>query len=290
MNAKEVFVGFMAEKKAEGVSNRTIEAYSYAIEPLIVSHPQLPYKKHIIQEYVYSNNWSQQKRAFIYRHVNVFFNWAFREHGIDNVMTRILRPRIKGTTVRLYLTASEVRLLDLFLNDPEEEEHIRTRNKAMLYTLLDTGIRVGELLSMRFENIYEDSMLVNGKTGPRLAPLSRVTRSLIFSLPQYADGYVWHGLNRGANTPRLTRSGVRCITKKKLSRIGFAGKKGPHTFRHTFAVLALRLGMDIISVRDTMGHASIKTTEQYLKLAQDEVIESHHEHTPLQLITETQNV
>ncbi|GAG46729.1 unnamed protein product, partial [marine sediment metagenome] len=53
MNTSRAFEVFMAEKKAQGLSERTLEAYSYAAKPLVGACPRLPCKPQIIQKYIY---------------------------------------------------------------------------------------------------------------------------------------------------------------------------------------------------------------------------------------------
>jgi len=277
MNTSRAFEVFMAEKKAQGLSERTLEAYSYAAKPLVEACPRLPCKPQIVQDYIYDNNWSQEKRAFVYRHVRAFMRWIAKKYQIANPMDAVLPPRVKRKQVK-YLSRAEIQMVDVWLRDG--------RDKALIYTLLDTGIRVGELLGIRPEDIREEDMLVDGKTGMRAVPISPATKHLLLSLPAYKDGYIFHGQNKGKNSPRLTRNGVRQLTDHYLSIIGFSGKHGPHVFRHTFAVHALLLGMDIITLRTVMGHTSTQTTEQYLHLAHEDVVRQHHAHTPLQIIAD----
>ena len=106
------FEVFVAEKKAQGVSPRTLEAYSYAAKPLIAMSPRLPCKPVILQKYIYDNNWSQEKREFVYRHVRAFMTWFCKREELPNPMGSILRPRVPKKDVK-YLSRDQLRLMDV---------------------------------------------------------------------------------------------------------------------------------------------------------------------------------
>jgi integrase len=268
MNSRELYDGFITRKRASGLSPRTIEAYDYAILPFIQLYPDLPVSPEKIETYIYQNGWSQQKRAFVFRHLRAFCRWYSRKLKEDNPMFDVIKPRIKLDTVR-YLTKDEIQRLYM-------EVSTNKRDKAIILTLLDTGIRVGELLSIKLSSLDTDILQVTGKTGPRIVPISPTVTQLLkeIALP---SGEIFG----------ITKSRIYRIISYYLTKIGFDGKKGPHTFRHTFAVHALRNGMDIVTVSKTMGHKTIVQTQQYLRLAQEDMTEAHTRFSPLNLITDT---
>lgn len=265
MNSTELYTQFITRKRASGLSPRTIEAYDYAILPFLELNPELPVPSERIEPYIYDNQWSQQKRAFVFRHLRAFCRWYSRKLGQDNPMLDVLKPRVKLDTVR-YLTKGEIQTLYSELSNNK-------RDRAIVLTLLDTGIRVGELLSITTSSLDTNILQVNSKTGPRVVPISPCITQLLkeIALP---SGEVFG----------ITKSRVYRIIAHYLGKIGFDGKRGPHTFRHTFAVHALRNGMDIVTVSKTMGHKTIVQTQQYLRLAQEDMTEAHTKFTPLNLV------
>ena len=69
-----------------------------------------------------------------------------------------------------------------------------------------------------------------------------------------------------------------------MKQAGIEGPKlGPHRIRHGFAKTYLMNGGDLRSLQEIMGHASITTTEEYLRYADKEIIRKHHMFTPLKL-------
>lgn len=265
MKSKELYDQFITRKQVSGLSERTIEAYNYANLAFIQAYPELPVPPEEIEKYIYSNNWSQQKRAFVYRHLRAFCRWYSRKLKQENPMLDVLRPRVKLEPIR-YLTKEEIQRVC-------HEVSYNKKHKAIVLTLLDTGIRVGELLSIKVCNLDSDILQVNGKTGPRVVAISPYISQLLkeIALP---SGEVFG----------LSKSRIYRIIAHYLNKIGFEGKKGPHTFRHTFAIHALRNGMDIISVSKTMGHKTIVQTQQYLRLTQEDITEAHTKFSPLNFI------
>ena len=94
--------------------------------------------------------------------LKTFFIWVEHEGIGRNVMDGLPAPRVRKRLRRVLTDEECERLL----------EHCYTkRDYAMLVVLMDTGMRVGELASMRHENLLLDGVIVSGKSGERLRSL-----------------------------------------------------------------------------------------------------------------------
>jgi integrase len=156
--------------------------------------------------------------------------------------------------------------------------------------LIDSACRSGEAATLKRADIQNDCIVVHGKTGFRVAPLSAITRDVLLSLPAYDDGYVFHGMEgtRYANRP-LGKTGTYKIVRRYLHLCGYdAGRRyGPQTLRITHGVAHLRSGGNMRALQLIMGHSDIKTTANYYTpLAREDVIKMHHEHTPIKVFEE----
>jgi len=267
VNSQELYQEFINKRRNSGLSPRTIEAYNYSILPFVGSCAELPCTETNVESYIYDNSWSQAKRAFVYRHLRVFLRWYSRHYKQDNPILDVLKPRTKLEPVR-YLTKEEI--IRLY-----QKVYPNKKHRAIILTLLDTGIRVGELLSIKICNLDHDILQVTGKSGPRTVAISPSVNQLLKEIAPTNSGKVFGNMDRHT---------VYRIVSGYLEDMGFDGKRGPHTLRHTFAVHALRNGMDIISVSQTMGHKTIAMTQQYLRLAQGDITESHQKYSPLNLL------
>jgi integrase/recombinase XerD len=150
------------------------------------------------------------------------------------------------------------------------------RDKVMLSVLADTGVRVGELLSMRWEWVGEDTFTVAGKTGIREVPLSPWLRFALVGVE-----LPWRSAQGGS----LTRSGAYRAVRRCLARAGVR-KGGPHLLRHTFARLYIRGGGDQFSLRRILGHSDIRTTAIYVELEMRDVVVQHRRFSPLVALLE----
>ncbi len=151
------------------------------------------------------------------------------------------------------------------------------RDLAMFELLYSSGLRVGELVSLRVQDLDLNNgwVRVIGKGNKeRYVPVgSRAVAALMAYLPirsllKSATGVLENQsalfLNfRGA---RLSSRSVRRILKAFLSSSGIARDVSPHAFRHSFATHLLHGGADLRSIQELLGHSSLSTTQRYTKV------------------------
>lgn len=144
------------------------------------------------------------------------------------------------------------------------------KEKLIIWTLLDTGLRVSELCSLSPQNILwqQHSLRINGKGGPygkkskkRVVPMSKRVQALLE--PYFALNDKWFAGERQ----------VQKIVKKIANRAQISQNVTPHVLRHTFATLALQKGISLAAVQKMLGHDQLATTEIYLNLTEGHVIE-----------------
>lgn len=151
------------------------------------------------------------------------------------------------------------------------------RNKAIIETLYSCGLRVSELVNLRFEDCFFDEGFVRviGKGNKeRLVPVSPsvieevgtyvATDRPLVPIKKGQEAYVF--LNRrGA---QLTRVMIFTIIKNLALLAGIEKNISPHTFRHSFATHLIEGGANLRAIQDMLGHESITTTEIYTHLDQ----------------------
>ncbi len=151
------------------------------------------------------------------------------------------------------------------------------RNKAIIETLYSCGLRVSELVNLRFEDCFfeEGFIRVIGKGNKeRLVPVSPsvvtevgtyvTTDRSFLAIKKGHEAYVF--LNRrGA---QLTRVMIFTIIKNLALLAGIEKNISPHTFRHSFATHLIEGGANLRAIQDMLGHESITTTEIYTHLDQ----------------------
>lgn len=162
---------------------------------------------------------------------------------------------------------------------PDRNTSHGRRDAVLLSLLYDTGARVQELVDLKVCDINLNdtvTIVLTGKGGKsRIVPVMKPTGEL---LRQYIEG---NGLshparsrnplftNRG-NHP-LTRAGVTYILKKYAAQAQGIGVKDiseeitPHWLRHSKAMHLLQSGVNLIYIRDLLGHSNVSTTEIYAR-------------------------
>ncbi len=230
------------------------------------------------------------------RHLKVFFNWLEQEEYIDR--TPINRGvkfsnKNKQDKVLKLVDQEELGKLFRFLNQPERLKGFTgARGLAIIALLLDSGIRLGELLSIQNcdLDLKADRCTVRGKTGRRVAVFGPIGRAAISQYYQHPYHPLQH--NSAATSTDafwvtvegmpLTFYGCQSVIRriKEESGVNFHA----HQLRHTFATTMIGQGMNLYDLKGLMGHTDIKTTQIYLQDNVDRLSEVYRPHSPLNAI------
>lgn len=146
--------------------------------------------------------------------------------------------------------------------------------KLVVWTLLDTGLRVSELATLKKSNIQwqEKRIMVYGKGGPygkktkrRIIPMTERVKTLFdhwFAIHDQFD-----------MSPRT----IQRIVKRVANRAGISKPVTPHVLRHTFAVNCIKKGISTRALMQFLGHDHLTTTEIYLNLSPEDAIREFKE-------------
>lgn len=206
--------------------------------------------------------------------VRTFYRYLYREAKVSsNPLVLIAAPKPHRRLPKV-LTPEEARAL---LMAPDTSSPLGLRDRALLEVLYATGVRVGELVSLRVEGLTWDGELrVSGKgRKERLVLLGRGAEQALHRylelgraalLRKTADrGAVF--LNARGNS--LSDRGVRVIVDRHIRRVAFDRHISPHVLRHTFATHLLDGGADLRTVQELLGHSSLATTQIYTHVSRD---------------------
>ena len=179
-------------------------------------------------------------------------------------------------TVMEHLTPGAMKLL---LEQPDKHTPKGRRDLTLMSVLYDSGARVQELIDIKVCDVFLEApaviILLTGKGNKsRRVPLMKNTASLLqnYLLESNLDK-AWkneYSLFTNNQHNRLTKEGITYIIAKyvesarKTSTI-VPAKVNAHMFRHSKAMHLLQAGVNLIYIRDFLGHADIKTTEIYVK-------------------------
>ncbi len=144
------------------------------------------------------------------------------------------------------------------------------KHRMMISMLFGSGLRIGELVKIRIRDLDFDSLtlrVVNAKQNKdRITVFSEGLVDELKTLVR--DRGPKDYLFMTMNGDRYTRRTVQTIFRRAFEASGIQKKASCHTLRHSFATALLSNGIDIRSIKDLLGHKSIKTTMIYLHVTE----------------------
>ena len=213
-----------------------------------------------------------------------FFRFSLTEGVIDDdPAANIESPKFRQSLPE-FLSVDEV---DRLLRQPDANDTVGIRDKAMIELMYSTGLRVSELCGLRVSDLQMDPGCLRciGKGNKeRLVPVGHKALEAVQAYLREAR----KELSRGVASPYLF------LNQKghKLNRIAFwkilgeYGRKAglrkaltPHMLRHSFATHLLDRGADLRSVQMMLGHSDISTTQIYTHVVEErlkQVYKAHH--------------
>jgi len=218
------------------------------------------------------------------RAASALLNWAVREGRLErSPLERIRRIRVERKELATLIADEVARLIAV----QPLTTFAGRRNRAILALLYDTGIRVGELVALRREDLDLDdrTLRVRGKAKrDRRVPLSA-------DLVRVLDRYV--GETR-SNLQLFTTSTGKPLRPTAVNQwlrragrlAGITKRVSPHVFRHSFATDYLRNGGDEFTLQEILGHTDLEMVRRYVHLAASDVARRHAAASPFARIAE----
>ena len=267
---------FLAAKKIEGCSERTLQYYRVTVERLIriITVPIRKITTDEIRKYLVRyqriNNCSNVTVDNIRRNISSFFSWLEEEDYIlKSPMRRIHKIKTKQQVKEI--------ISDEAIEKLRDNCNCR-RDLAIIDLLYSTGIRVGELVNLNRTDInFEDRECIvfgKGDKERRVYFDAKAKLHLQNYLDHRKDENPALFVTLDAPFDRLKISGVEIRVRELGRRINLE-KIHPHKFRRTMATRAIDKGMPIEQVQKILGHSQIDTTMQYAIVNQTNVKTSH---------------
>ncbi len=214
-----------------------------------------------------------------YTKMIAFFRWLEDRGYLKEIITvKMVKPPKPNYEDEKALNEEEVsKIITAITLDGLQTPLAYKRDLALVSLLLYTGIRKGELLGLRVQdiNFQKRTLYINGATSKskkgRYIPIHY---SLLIHLSSYLEEREKVGFRNpqllisSKQDTALTEHGLKhWVTKyRKLSKVAFH----LHRFRHTFACRLAKANADIVSIMNVMGHSSIRVTEGYLRSIKSE--------------------
>ncbi|MCB1307419.1 MAG: site-specific tyrosine recombinase XerC [Leptospiraceae bacterium] len=222
--------------------------------------------------------------------IRMYFKWLAQQHYIlHNPASEIILPKYEKRLPKHVLNTKEA---EAIMGQPDINEPLGLRDRAMLETLYSTGIRRTELSNLKLYDLDFDNgtlMVRQGKgRKDRMIPIGdralhwieRYLHEVRPALARWPDeGVIFLANNGKAITPHTLTGLVRAyVITSGVNKIGAC-----HLFRHTMATLLLENGADIRFIQAMLGHASAETTQIYTQVSIRQLKKVHEQFHPAKL-------
>jgi len=317
VSLRSLVKGFVLTKRTEGKSPRTVEDYDENLRRFLWYADRQGWPDDIrlltewqIREFLgyvgtETNRWglegngsetSQRRASHTTLHhywvtLSNFFNWLLREGFVaESPLARIRVAKPKPKVVVPYSGDEVGRMLAVCDYDYEHNARfVGSRNRAMILVLLDTGVRLSELVNMKVRDI-------NGDTG-YIRVLGKGSKERVVRVGKVAQKALWRYLMcRGRNDVEqlwlteegrpMHNTGVQSLVKRLKERAGVPGEGSVHRFRHTFAVSFLRSDRNVFNLQYLLGHSDLEMVRRYTSaLGMEDALRAHEKASPADLLT-----
>lgn len=276
INNTSLIESFLAAKRVEGCSEKTITYYKSTIENALckmskpLSHITTDDLRGYLNDYQSLSGASKITIDNIRRILSSLFAWLEDENYIiKSPVRRIHKVKVGKTVKETYSDEA----LEIMRDNCDGD-----RDLAIIDLLSSTGMRVGELVRLNRADIdfQNRECIVTGK-GDKQRKVYFDARTKIH-LQRYLEGRTDNNealfVSLLAPYERLQISGVE-VRLRRLGQKLNINRVHPHKFRRTLATMAIDKGMPIEQVQHLLGHQSLDTTLQYAMVNQNNVKLSH---------------
>jgi site-specific recombinase XerD len=218
------------------------------------------------------------------RTLRAFFTWLAEEEFVqENPAIGLKLPKLEHKVITI-LSDEEIRTIIGTFNPKQPSD---ARNQAIFMLLLDTGLRIGETIGLKMDDLHlsEGIIKVMGKgRKERFVPIGNNSQKVI---QRYLFRYRPKLANQDIEYVFLSSSG-KAITENvaklmfaRLARRSGVKRLHAHLCRHTFATKFLINGGDVFTLQQILGHSTLEMVRHYVNLASNHVVLQHRRFSPV---------
>ena len=263
-------------------SKETIKSYMSDLYYfyIFVKKDLLEVKEEDIRDFLEHLNLQKEKATSVRRKISTFksfYKFLYLNNYIDKKdypLVKIVYPKAEKKLPKFIYYNDLLEMLEESLNGSDG-----LRDRLIIEMLYATGIRVSELVNIKYNDIDYDNK--------RIRVLGKGDKERIVYFGDYAlealKNYTGSHLNNkndyvfvNNKGGQLTDRGVRYIIDKIMEKLSVKVHVTPHVLRHTFATDMLNNGCDIKVVQELLGHSSLKTTEVYTHVTNERLKEVYY--------------
>ncbi len=217
-----------------------------------------------------------------------FFKYLQQEEYTKELITEKIHNVKQSKVIIKTFSNDEVKRM---INYWSGYNYLSIRNKTIICTFFDTGIRLNELVTLTDEQVHTDYLLIHGKGDKeRVVPKSPYLSKWLFKYKNIRNSYFAYKAIRYPNV-FLSKNGKPLSSEAVEHLVKITGaacnvnkdiRCSPHTCRHTFAQMQLKNGLDLYALSRLLGHENISITQRYLEGLKDrEVLAAGTKTSPL---------
>ena len=268
-----------------GKSKSTLANYSRCLAHLALHYKKSPelLDKEAIDDYLFHcKNLHETPSDSFFKHTVYGLRAVYKLLGMDG--RKVQLPEIRRyNSLPVVMSLEEVKRL---ISAPKYLKH-----RLMIATLYGCGLRSYELCALKLADVDFDrkTVFIKKQKGrqDRYVPLSKhlargLKRYIQTENPQI---YLFNSqvTDNGRSLPITVRA-IQWVIKENRSKIGTSKKITAHTLRHSYATHLLESGLNLIALKELLGHARIETTLIYLHVSNTG---SSKKYSPLDLLYKT---
>jgi site-specific recombinase XerD len=314
---KSLVRGFVLTKQTEGKSPRTVEYYRENLRRFLWYAEKQGWCDDLrlltgwqIKEFLgyvgsETHRWgldgngsesSQHKASYSTVHhyfvaLSCFFNWVIQEgFSRENPMAHIKVAKPKPRVIIPYSHEEIRKMLAVCDYDYQHNaKFLASRNEAMILVLLDSGIRLSELVGITLDDIDTTKgwLKIRGKgRKERIVRIGKAAQKAIWRYLVYRPQNGRRELWLTEEGKPLDSSGVQSMVKRLKERAGVGGAGSIHRFRHTFALDFLRVDKNVFNLQYLLGHSDLDMVRRYTAtLGMEDALKAHEKASPADLLS-----
>lgn len=263
-------------------SESTVFSYSRSIAQISLYFKKSPLDLEAdeINSYLFALRQDKDLSDTYFKHAVYGLRFFYRVYDLEDRAIRL--PNLKNNR-KLPVVFSQEELRRLF-KAPQ-----RLKQRVLLSLIYSAGLRVSEVCKLRIADIDFDRKQIHVRESKNNKSRYVVLSEYISKgLAQYIEGfkpkvYLFNGKDKG--TP-LGHSAVQQTFRLAMEKAGIKKDACVHTLRHSFATHLLEQGVDIVTIKEQLGHAHIQTTMMYLHVAK---LERSLAHSPFDRLYPTKS-
>ena len=229
----------------------------------------------------YSRHYSKSPKDLRNEDIRSYLTYLLKEKTISTsgmnqaysslkvIYTMVLEREWDATIPRM----KRVKSIPVVLSKNEVQEilsvHFNIKHRIILKLLYSAGLRISELRNLKITDIDSKRKVIRIKQGKgKKDRYTILSKFLLLELRAYWQEYrpkIW--LFNGADGGKYSTRSVQHIFVKAKKKARITKECSCHTLRHSFATHLLEIGTDIFTIKELLGHSSIKTTTIYLHIS-----------------------